>query len=84
MNVEHEQPFTRRLSHGKTAIFILCQADVEDNHTEIVERYTEISQLYGYDLRVIRTTGLMGGAPDGDVSAAQKEAVGLAYEFCEE
>jgi NAD(P)H-dependent FMN reductase len=84
VDYENEQPFTSRLPHGKKAIFILCQADVEDKHVDIVKRYSEIFQLYGYDLKVIRATGLMSGMPDDDVSVAQKKAVELAHKLFKE
>ena len=78
---EKEPAFTSRLPKGKIAIFILCQADVEENHTDIVERYTRFFELFGYDLKVIRATGLSSGAPDEDVSSAQKKALELAHEL---
>ncbi|OBQ46004.1 flavodoxin family protein [Halodesulfovibrio spirochaetisodalis] len=76
-----EQPFSSRLPDGKIAIFILTQADVEEKHTDIVERYTEIFGLYGYDIRVIRSAGLIDGRSDADVSAAQEKIVMLAHEL---
>lgn len=73
-----ENPYSSRLPEGKTAVFILTQGDVEDNHGDIVERYRFIFESYGYDLKVIRATSLMTGRPDADVSKAQKEAAKLA------
>ncbi len=83
VSVDHENDgaFTSRITKGKTAIFILCQVDVEKRHADIVERYTEFFESFGYDLKVIRATGLKSGAPDGDVSTAQKKAIELAHEL---
>ena len=67
-----------RLPRGKTAVFILTQGDVAERHLDIVERYSEFLTLYGYDLHVIRATGLMSGAADADVSTAQTEAAEIA------
>ncbi len=83
VNVDHENDgaFTSRLPKGKTAIFILCQVDVEKRHGDIVDRYKELFELFGYDLRVIRAAGLTSGASDGDVSTAQRKAIELAHEL---
>ncbi len=71
-------PYASRLSGGKTAVFILSQGDVANKHLDIVARYTDFFNLYGYDLKVIRATGLLSGEPDADISFAQAEAVELA------
>ncbi|MCG8618383.1 MAG: hypothetical protein MI802_19370, partial [Desulfobacterales bacterium] len=71
-------PLSSRLPSGKTAIFILSQGDVEEKHGDIVERYQAFFELYGYDLKVIRATGLMSGAADADVSDAQAEVREIA------
>lgn len=82
VDFEKENPYTSRLPHGKTAVFIICQGDVDkEKHIDIVERYTEVFHWLGYDLRVIRTTGLMDPSPDADVSSSQKKAIELAHEL---
>ncbi|MFW5489090.1 MAG: flavodoxin family protein [Desulfovibrio sp.] len=73
-----DSPFTSRIPKGKTALFILSQGDVEGKHAEIAERYQSILGLYGYDLKIIRATGLMSGRPDEDVSSFQAEAIKIA------
>lgn len=78
VNYAEKSPFTSRLPKGKTALFILSQGDIEEKHIDIVERYTPFFQLYGYDLKVIRATGLMSGDPDADVFEAQVAAISLA------
>lgn len=77
VNYENEYPFTSRLPPQKTALFILCQADTKNKHIDIINRYSEVFQLYGYQLEVIRATGLNGSAAE-DVSSAQDQAITLA------
>lgn len=82
VDFEKEIPYTSRLDKGKTAIFILCQGDVDEKkHIDVVERYTEVFDWLGYDLKVIRTTGLMSPTPDSDVSFSQEKAIELAREL---
>ncbi len=64
-----------RLPKGKTAIFILSQGDVAQRHQDIIVRYKPFFDLYGFDLKIIRATGLFSGEPDADVSLAQNEAI---------
>lgn len=70
-------PYTSRLPKGKTAILILCQGDIEEVHVDIVERYKSFLDLYGYDLKVIRATGL-DSSPAADVSIPQARIISLA------
>ncbi len=67
-----------RLPKGKTALFILSQGDVAQKHQDIIDRYKPFFDLYGFDLKIIRATGLFSGEPDADVSSAQNEAVDYA------
>lgn len=70
-----------RLPKGKSAVFILSQGDVAQNHTDIIDRYSNFLKLYGYDLKIIRATDLVTGEPDADVSQAQAQAVKIAEEL---
>lgn len=78
INYENEIPYSTRLAGGKTAIFLLSQGDIAEKHLDIIERYTPFFELYGYDLKVIRATGLMTGDPAADVSDSQVEMKDLA------
>lgn len=78
-----EFPFSSRLSEGKKALFILTQGREEDAHKDVVERYKEFFELYGYELEILRATGLTDGAVDADVSDAQAQAVHIAEKFIE-
>lgn len=81
VDYSNPNPFSSRLPKGKTALFIVSQGDKESAHMDIVERYTEIFELYGYDLTIIRATGLATGAVDADVSEEQVQAQNLAREL---
>lgn len=78
VNYENERPFSTRLTDGKTAIFLLSQDDIAENHLDIIERYTPYFELYGYNLKVILATGLMTGDPAADISDNQAEMKDLA------
>lgn len=78
INYESEVPYSTRLSEGKTAIFVLSQGDIAEKHLDIIERHTPFFEIYGFDLKVIRATGLMTGALAADVSDSQAEMKDLA------
>jgi len=78
VNYEQETTISSRLPEGKTAIFILTQGDVEEKHTDIIERYRPFFDLHGYALKTIRAAALASGRPDEDVSVAQAEAARMA------
>ena len=77
-DIKADPPAASRLSNGKTAIFILSQGDMDEKHQDIVERYTPFFDLYGYDLKVVRATGLFSGDPGADVSILQGEVIKIA------
>ena len=83
VNYQNEIPFSTRLKKGKTAIFLLSQGDYKEKHKDIVERYSHYFELYGYELKVIRATGLMSGDPAADVSESQTEMIDLAKSLFE-
>ena len=78
VNYDNEMPFSTRLPEDKTAIFLLSQGDYAEKHTDIIERYKPYFELYGYDLKVIRATGLTSGDPAADVSDWQAKMTDLA------
>ena len=78
VNYDNEMPFSTRLPEGKTAIFLLSQGDYAEKHTDIIERYKPYFELYGYELKVIRATGLTSGDPAADVSNWQAKMTDLA------
>lgn len=81
VDYNQEMPFSTRLPEGKTAVFLLSQGDYAEKHLDIADRYKPYFELYGYDLRVIRATGLISGDPGADVSDSQREMVGLAQDL---
>lgn len=78
VDYENEMPFTTRLADGKTAIFLLSQGNGAETHRDIVERYKLAFDIYKYDFKIIRATGLMSGDPAADVSDIQAEMRDLA------
>ncbi|NDV27538.1 flavodoxin family protein [Desulfovibrio sp. JC010] len=78
---EKTNPYISRLPEGKTVIFVVTQADVEENQRDVVERQQLLADLYGYDFKVIRAAGLSMGSPDEDVSTFEAEATKLAQEL---
>lgn len=72
-----ESPYASRLPQGKTAVFILTQGAIAENHEDVVERYKFFCDLYDFDTKIIRATEL-SAEPNADVSNAQAEAIKLA------
>jgi len=49
-----------RLTKGKKALLITSQADVEEKHKEVFEKYSDFLTMYGYELSTIRAFGMSG------------------------
>ncbi len=79
-NFKEDLDNASRLAPGKTALFILSQVDVTEMHQDILERYSTYFELYGFNLKIIRATGI-NMEPTTDVSQYQLEAEQLAREL---
>ena len=55
-------PDPARLAKGKKALLITSQADIEEKHKDVMQKYSGFLTMYGYDVATIRAFGMGGEA----------------------
>ena len=70
-------PDPLRMDKGKTALFITSQADVEEKHQDVSQKYSGFLQMYGAHVHTIRAFGC-GMDLDADIHPFLEQAKGLA------